>query len=67
MENNGRLNAKQLKDLSDELIILTKQQSDARLTEVFIRMSPQEIEDFDNRKARISHIYAVLWKHDSQR
>jgi hypothetical protein len=34
MENKGRLNAQQLKDLSDELAALSKQQSDARLAEV---------------------------------
>lgn len=54
MAQQGRLNMQQLKDLSDELATLIKQQSDARLTEVFIRMNEQEIKAFDLRKARIS-------------
>jgi hypothetical protein len=39
----GRLGSQRLKDLSDELAALTKQQSDARLTEVFIRMPPKRL------------------------
>jgi hypothetical protein len=67
MENEDRLTVEQLRVLSNELVTLTKQQSDARLLEVFIRMSKQEIKDFDERKARISQIYTILWKHDSKR
>ena len=63
----GRLNSQQLKDLSDELASLTKQQSDARLTEVFIRMSAQEIRAFDLRTERISKIHAILSEHDAKR
>jgi hypothetical protein len=63
----GRLNQQELKELSDELVVLTKQQSDARLTEVFIRMSEPEIKAFDLRKERISQIYVVLSRHDAQR
>ena len=67
MKRQGRLNAQQLKDLSDELAVLTKQQSDARLTEVFVRMTQQEIKDFDLRTERISKIHVVLSEHDSER
>jgi hypothetical protein len=42
----GRLNPQQLKDLSDELATLAKQQSDARMTEVFVRMTTAEIKAF---------------------
>jgi hypothetical protein len=35
MERRGRLNTRQLKDLSDELATLSKQQSEAHLTEIF--------------------------------
>ena len=63
----GRLNEQQLKDLSEELASLTKHQSEARLTEVFIRMSAQEIKAFDLRKERISKIYAILSEHDAKR
>ena len=59
MESHGRLDSQQLKELSDELAVLTKQQSDARLTEIFIRMTQEEIEAFDLRRERICQIYAV--------
>lgn len=63
----GRLNPQQLKELSDELAALTKQQSDARLTEVYVRMTQQEIEAFDLRTERISKIHVILSEHDARR
>jgi hypothetical protein len=57
----GRLNEVQLKELSDELATLTKQQYEARLLEVFIPMSKKEIQAFDLRTERISKI------HDAKR
>lgn len=63
----GRLNPQQLQDLGDELAALTKQQSDARLTEVYIRMTPQEIKAFDLRAERISQIHIILSEHDAKR
>jgi hypothetical protein len=62
----GRLNEKQLKELSDELSALTKQQYEARLLEVFIPMS-KEIEAFDLRTGRISQIHVILSEHDAKR
>jgi hypothetical protein len=62
-----RLNSQQLKDLSNELAALMKQQSDARLTEVFVRMNQQEIKDFDLRSERISRIHVILSEHDAKR
>ena len=67
MERQGRLNSQQLGDLSDELAALTKQQSGARLTEVFVRMTPEEIRAFDLRKERISRIHVILSEHDTKR
>jgi hypothetical protein len=67
VERQGRLSAEKLKDLSDELVALTKQQSDARLGEVFIPMSKKEIEAFDLRTQRISKIYVILSEHDAKR
>jgi hypothetical protein len=67
VERQGRLNSQQLKDLSDELAALTKQQSDARLREVFIPMSKKEIEAFDLRTQRISKIHVILSEHDAKR
>jgi hypothetical protein len=64
---NGRLNPKQLRDLTDELALLTKQQSDARLLEEFIPMSKKEIDAFDLRTGRISKIYVILSEHDARR
>jgi hypothetical protein len=62
-----RLNSQQLNHLSNELAALVKQQSDARLTEIFIRMTEQEIKDFDLRTARISSIHVILSEHDAKR
>jgi hypothetical protein len=62
-----RLNSQQLDDLSNELAALVKRQCDARLTEVFVRMTEQEIRDFDLRKERISKIYVILNEHDARR
>lgn len=53
----GKLNAQEIKDLSDELAALAEKQSDARETEIYLRMTPQEIKDFDTRQDRISRIY----------
>jgi hypothetical protein len=67
VEQQGRLNAQQLKDLGDELAALTKQQSDARLNEIFFRMTQQESKAFDLRTQRISQIYVILSEHDARR
>ena len=67
MERQERLNSQQLKDLSGELATLMKQQCDARLTEVFVRMTQQDIKDFDLRKERISQILVILREHDDKR
>jgi hypothetical protein len=63
----GRLNSQQLEELSEELASFAKQQSDARLNEVFIPMSPQEIKAFDLRTERISKIHIILSEHDAKR
>jgi hypothetical protein len=62
-----RLNPQQLKDLSEELAALTEQQSDARMTEVYVRMTPQEVKAFDLRTERISRIHVILSEHDAKR
>jgi hypothetical protein len=67
VKRQSRLNSQQLKDLNDELVILTKQQSDARLTEVFIRMNQKEIDAFDLRQERISKIHVLLSEYDAKR
>lgn len=67
MEQQGRLNAQQLKDLGDELAALTKQQTDARLNEIFFRMTKQESKAFDLRTQRISQIHVILSEHDARR
>ena len=61
-----RLNLEQLKDLSDELFALMKQHTDARSTEVFVRMNEQEIKAFDLRAERISRIHVILGEHDAK-
>lgn len=60
MERQGRLDARQLGDLRDELAALMKQQDEARLTEVFFRMTEQELRAFDLRAERISRIHVIL-------
>jgi polyhydroxyalkanoate synthesis regulator phasin len=67
MENKGKLNAKEIRELSDELAALAQKQSNTRQTEVYIRMTPQEIKDFDERKDRISRIYVILENNDAKR
>lgn len=67
MAQQGRLTSQQLKDLSDQLSALMKQQHDARLTEVFVRMTPQEVKAFDLRTERISKIHIILSEHDAKR
>lgn len=44
-----------------------KQQSDARLTEVFVGMTQQDIKAFDLRSERISKIHVILSEHDAKR
>jgi serine/threonine protein kinase len=39
----------------------------SRLTEVFIRMTEQEIKAFDLRAGRISKIHIILSEHDAKR
>jgi hypothetical protein len=63
----SRLNAQQLRDLSDELTALTKQQSEARLLEVFTRMNEQEVKAFELGAQRISQIHVILSEHDAKR
>lgn len=63
----GRLTSKQLNELSGELAALNKQQSDARLTEVYVRMTAEEIKAFDLRTQRISQIHVILSEHDAKR
>ena len=67
MEPRRRLTPQQLQELSDELAALSQQQSDARMMEVFVHMTPQEIEDFDLRTERISKIHVLLSEHDANR
>jgi hypothetical protein len=67
MEDKGRLDAQQLKDLSDELAALAQKQSDARETEIYVRMTPQELKDFDTRQDRISRIYVILGNQVTKR
>jgi hypothetical protein len=63
----SRLNAQQLRDLRDELTVLKKQQSGARLLEVFIRMNEREVKAFELRIQRTSQIHVILSEHDGKR
>lgn len=63
----SRLNSQQLKDLGDELAALTIEQDDARSNEVFVGMTQREIEAFDRRTERMSHIHVILTEQDAKR
>jgi hypothetical protein len=63
----GRLTPQQLQELSDELAALTKQQSDARLMEVYVRRTKDEIKAFDLITQRISKTYVILSERDAKR
>lgn len=67
MARRRKLNLQELNELTDELAVLMKQQSDARLTEDFVRMNPKEIDDFDLRTQRIYQIHVILSEHDARR
>ena len=67
MARQRRIDSQQVKDLTDELAVLMKQQSDARMTEVFIRMTAEESAAFDLRAQRISRIHVLLSEHDVKR
>jgi hypothetical protein len=67
LERKGRFAVEQLKELNNELAALTKQQADARMLEVYVRMTEQEIKAFDLRTQRISRIYIILSEHDAKR
>jgi hypothetical protein len=43
-----------MNELSDELATLAQKQSDARETEIYVRMTPQELKEFDTREDGIS-------------
>lgn len=66
MARRGKLNSQQFNELTDELAVLMRQQSDARLTEVFVRMNQKEIDAFDLRTQRIYQIHVILSEHDSR-
>ena len=67
MPRQGKLNSQQLNELTDELAVLMKQQSDDRLTQVFIRMNQKEIDAFDLRAKRIYQIHVILSEHAAKR
>lgn len=60
MGRNERLSAEQVKSLTDELETLTKQQSDARELEIYVRPTSKDLKCFDARQERISAISIAL-------
>jgi hypothetical protein len=70
VERQGRLNAQQLKDLSDELAALIRQQSDARLLEVYIRMTKERLTPSSsehNASPRFTFFLAITTPTDNKR
>ena len=66
-ELKHRLDANQLRGLSEEVAALSKEQDEARRTEIYIPMTPQEAADFESRQERISRIWAILSEHGFSR
>jgi hypothetical protein len=64
MEHEGQVNGEQVSALNAELTLLREQQREAALRDIFIRMSPQEANDFEVRRHRISEINVILWAED---
>ena len=62
MTSSGGLTVEQAKNLSDELTKLSKQQLQALQTEAYMNMSKEEAAHYDQRRLRISEIWAVLGK-----
>lgn len=66
-ELKHRLDANQLQGLREEVASLEKQQDEARRTEIYIPMTPQEAADFESRQERISRIWVILSEHGFSR
>ena len=58
-----RLDAKQLRELREEVAALSNEQDEARRTEIYIPMTPLEAADFESRQERISRIWVILSEH----
>jgi hypothetical protein len=58
----GNLSEDEAKALAEELSELSKQQSEALQTAAYMRMSKDEAEKFDQRRARIGEICGLLGK-----
>jgi hypothetical protein len=56
-----KLSPKQVKELSDELRSLSRQQSTAFQAAVFLRMSREEAAQCDLRRARMTKISSLLF------
>ena len=56
------LTAEQVKELADELTVLSKQQSKALQAGAYVVMSRDEAEQYDQRRTRIREISELLAK-----
>lgn len=66
MTHTHGLSVEQVKNLSDELTQLSKQQSQALLTAAYQKMSNEAAAEYDQRRLRISEISALLEKFKSR-
>jgi hypothetical protein len=62
MTATDSLSVEEAKNLSDELTKLSKQQSLALQTTAYLKMSKEEAAEYDQRRLRISEIWALLEK-----
>ena len=66
MPNDEKSNEKVQKlaaDLAAELAELSKQQSEALLASAYVRMSPQQSEEYDKRRLRIGELSDLVSKY----
>ena len=66
MPNDEKSNEKVQKlaaDLAAELAELSKQQSEALLASAYVRMSPQQSEEYDKRRLRIGELSDIVSKY----
>jgi len=60
MENSDVVSAEQAKELTDELCALSKRQTEAVHTGTYIKMTDDELKQYDKRAMRISEICKLL-------
>jgi hypothetical protein len=61
------LSVEEAKDLTDELCVLTKVQTEAVHTGTYIKITDNELKQYDKRASRISEICRLLRRFESEK